>query len=413
MDIEHIIRQEYEKGTPIKDIAQMVNRHRSNVLRRATEMGLTHPNRCGTMDKESSLKGGNPMEPTTQQLLEFRRHCDENGLPFDLWRAFWHKTGQYSSFFVNKEAQEAHQKNIDEFFARLKKASPKVKAKQLPSNNLAIFANFDVHIGKHCELLRTGHDYHPDKAISQVIEGQMALYEMCKPFKVTDILLPLGNDIVHVDNNRNTTTSGTPQDSQGSVESQMMLAAELYIKTINWLAKKHNVWLCHVHSNHDRVSGWSVSEMVRHYYLGNKNPRVHAGVGNFSQTHRKYFVFGNSLIMFHHGEMRKEERLLGLIKSEANAGLAQTNRVYVYQGDTHHKTVSKRGVATEQTEKDHSGLTVIQSGKGAVNQMHVETVRSPSPPDDWHARSGYYNFPSIEVFLHNEYSQFARFTHWY
>lgn len=353
------------------------------------------------------------MNPTRDQLAVFRRHCEENGLPFDKWRAFWHKDGQYSSFFVNAEAEEQEKKDREEFLARLNKKAPTVKRKPLPHHTLAVFANFDVHIGKHCELLRTGHEYTPDKAVEQVIAGQDALYELIKPFKVTDILLPLGNDIVHVDNNRNTTTSGTPQDAYGSVESQMMLAAELYVKTINRLAKHHNVWLCHVHSNHDRVSGWAVSEMVRHYYLGNKNPRVHAGVGNFSQTPRKYFVFGNSLIMIHHGEMRKEERLLGLIKSEANKGMAETNRVYVYQGDTHHKTVSKRGVSSEQTEKDHSGLTVIQSGKGAVNQMHVETVRSPSPPDDWHARSGYYNFPGIEVFLHNTDSQFARFTHWF
>ena len=117
--------------------------------------------------------------------------------------------------------------------------------------------------------------------------------------------------------------------------------------------------------------------------------------------------------MFQHGEA-KEEKILGIIKAEAGEALAKTNRVYVYQGHTHHKTVSKRGLNTEvNVELDHSGLTVIKSGSGAVNQLHVETVRSPSEPDNWHSRSQFINMPAIEMFLHDDSAQFGRFTHWF
>lgn len=350
-------------------------------------------------------------EATKAEVDALREHCQKHNLPFGQHRLWWHKTQEFSVSFFDKEQTERETKMQAEFLARIKKQAPKSKKSPVPTKTLAIPANFDIHIGKHCELIRTGREYTPDKAVNQVLEGQAALYALTKPFKVSDILLPMGNDVVHIDSNANTTSSGTPQDAYGSVESQMYLAAELYIKTIEGFAKNHNVWLCHVHSNHDRVAGWSVSQMVANYFQGHS--RVHAAAGSMDQTHRKYFVFGDSLIMFHHGEAR-EEKLLGIIKAEANEALAQTNRVYCYQGHTHHKTVNKRGLNTQiDAEKDHSGLTVIKSGNGAINQLHVETVRSPSPADNWHSLNQFINMPAVEMFLHDEKAQFGRFTHWF
>lgn len=347
-------------------------------------------------------------EPTQAELSAFKAHCEANNLPFDLWRAFWHKTGSYSSFFTNKEAVDQQDNRWDEFLTRVSCAGPTTKKPPVPCKTLAVIASFDVHIGKHCEKIRSANDYTPDLAVSQVLTGQAALMAKAKPFDVTDVLLPMGNDIVHVDNNNKTTTSGTHQDTYGSLESQMLLAAEMYIRTIEDLAKLYNVWLCHVHSNHDRVAGWSVSQIVAAYFRNHN--RVNAAADSMSQQHRKYFVFGNSLLMFHHGEA-KEEKLLGIIKAEANKALAQTNRVYCYQGHVHHRNTNKRGLSTDKVEKDHSGLTVIKSGNGAVNQLHVETVRSPSPADNWHSQAGYVNMPSVEMFLHDERHQFCRLTH--
>jgi hypothetical protein len=410
------IREAYEQGIPLKEIAATLNTTVSAIKSKAsrdpecpTHGSLLQNVIMGT--DSSTLKGYEMREPTPAELSAFRAHCEANNLPFENWRAFWHKTKEYSSLFANKAAEEAQRNDQEEFLKRLQKAAPRIRKSPVPTKTLAIPANFDVHIGKHCELIRTGNDYTPDKAVKQVLEGTQALWQLTKPFGVSDVLIPLGNDIVHTSNNKNETDGGTHQDTYGSIESQIYLASELYIKMIEEFAKNHNVWLCHVHSNHDRVTGWTVSQMVARYFTG--HPRVHAAPDSMSQQHRKYFVFGNSLMMFHHGEA-KEEKLLGIIKAEANLAMSQTNRIYCYQGHTHHKTVSKRGLNTElNLEKDHTAITVIKAGTGAVNQLHVETVRSPSPADNWHSEKIFANMPAIEMFLHNEHSQFARFTHYF
>lgn len=414
MEEKEYIREGYRKGTPVGEIASKLGISKKAVKSRAARDIECPPHPGGQGGKiviDSSQGEVEMQKPTQAELSAFRTHCESYNLPFELWRSFWHKTGEYSSFFVNKEAAEAEKKAQDEFLARIQKAAPKTKKSPLPSKTLAIPSNYDVHIGKHCELIRTGNDYTPVRAVKQVLQGNADLMAKTKPFGVTDILLPMGNDIVHVDSNAYKTTSGTPQDSYGSVESQMFLAAELYIRMIEQYAEKYNVWLCHVHSNHDRVSGWSVSQMVARYFTN--HPRVHTHADSLNQVPMKYFIFGDTLIVFTHGEI-KEEKLLGIVKYEVGAAFAQVQHIVVYQGHIHHKTVSKRGVNTQKdVEKDHTGATIIKAGNGARNLMHVETVRSPSPGDAWHKTAGYNNFPAVELFLHDERSQFARFTHYF
>lgn len=391
------------------------------ILRRRNSIDFAKKHN-GIMEVENSfLKGEIPMveKLTSAQEAEIKRVCDENNLPYEKWNIDWahiydDETGKkiHTLQFVNTKLVEENQKKQEEFLKRLAKPAPKCKKPPIPTKTLAIPANFDVHIGKHCELIRTGNDYTPDKAVKQVLDGQKALFELTKPFGVSDILLPMGNDIVHVDNNSYKTASGTPQDSHGSVESQMMLASELYIRSIEEWAENYNVWLCHVHSNHDRVAGWSVSQLVASYFRN--HPRVHVDQGSLTQVPLKYFIFNNALIVFSHGEI-KEEKLLGTIKYEVGAAFAQVEKIYVYQGHIHHKTLSRRGVNTQKDiEKDHPGATIIKAGNGARNLMHVETVRSPSPADAWHKLNGYNNLPAVEMFMHNETgNQFARFTHFF
>lgn len=365
----------------------------------------------GIISTERSLKGQDMREPTKDDLSRLRAICEERNLPFERWGIYWDKTKESSIAFYNKERADAEIANREEFLERISKSAPKVKCQPLPSKTLGIPVNFDGHIGKHCELIRTGAEYTPEMAVRRILEGQGALYRMTKPFDVTDILIPMGNDIVHVDNNTHATSGGTPQDAYGSVESMMMLAVEMYIRTIEGFAKNHNVWLAHVHSNHDRVSGWSVSQWVAAYFRN--HPRVKIHPSNLDQRPMKYFIFGNDLIVFMHGESKQEE-ILGTIQQEVSLIGKPIRRIYVYIGHRHHKEINLRGQHTvKNKEKDHNGVTVIKAGGQVDNRMHVEMVRSPSPADAYHILNGYNSLPAVEMFLHSEKSQIARFTHWF
>lgn len=356
-----------------------------------------------------SLEEAIMREPTSDDLARLRQICEERGLPFDRWGVYWDKTRESSIAFYNKKAVEEDQARQEEFLKRLEQPAPKAQKKPVLTKNLAIPANFDVHISKLCELIHTGNQYGIDKAVSQVLAVAEEHQREFDHFQVSDVLLPLGNDIIHFDSNARTSTGGTPQDSASSVETAVEHASEMYIRLIEEYAKTRTVWLCHVHSNHDRVNGWHVSRYVAAWFRN--HPRVKWSNAGMSQQHRKYFIFGDSLIMFHHGEA-KEEKLMGVIEAEARLAVSQTKRTYVYQGHRHHKETNRRGMNTENIERDYSSLTVVRAGSGADNRLHVEMVRSPSPADTWHSQQLFINMPAIETFIHDQHGQKHRLTTW-
>lgn len=353
-------------------------------------------------------------DATKEEQQRIERELQAAGYPID-WKIDWvrlrNENGGVtdSIMLVNRQAIIQEESRQEEFLKRLQAAAPKAQKKPVLTKNLAIPANFDVHISKLCELIHTGNQYGIDKAVSQVLAVAEEHQREFDHFQVSDVLLPLGNDIIHFDSNARTSTGGTPQDSASSVETAVEHASEMYIRLIEEYAKTRTVWLCHVHSNHDRVNGWHVSRYVAAWFRN--HPRVKWSNAGMSQQHRKYFIFGDSLIMFHHGEA-KEEKLMGVIEAEARLAVSQTKRTYVYQGHTHHKQVSRRGINTENIEKDHSSLTVVRAGSGAENRLHVETVRSPSPADTWHSQSLFLNMPAIETFIHDQHGQKHRLTTW-
>jgi hypothetical protein len=190
----------------------------------------------------------------------------------------------------------------------------------------------------------------------------------------------------------------------------MLLAVEMYVKYIEALTKNHDVWLTHVSSNHDRLSGWSVSQMIANRLWNNK--RVHFKKEVLANTPRKYFVYGDNLIMFQHGDS-KVDAVIGSVMQEARSALGQTRFTYCYQGDKHHKMVYEQGNGRKgPKEKDYNGVVMIAKGKNNGNLVHVETVRSPSEADAWHAQQNYINIPAVEAFVHDlTQGQIARFTH--
>lgn len=274
----------------------------------------------------------------------------------------------------------------------------------------------DVHFLKLCVKTETGYEYNRQMARHRVIEGTRALLKMAEPMGVGRILFVLGNDILHTDNPRSTTTSGTYQDSDGSLFQGFSDAALAITEAIDEAAKVAEVDLIHCMSNHDWTFGWALSQAIAARYRASAG-RVNATPYNLSEAHRKYYRFGNNLLGLTHGDGAKEEKLYGLMVKEARQHISECSNLYWYLHHVHHKMRKKRGEdGPYQKEKDHNGLTVVTSGQPWIEGEHVEIeyVRSPSPPDGWHDRNGFVNRQAVECFLHHPtLGQRARFTEFF
>lgn len=427
-NINQQIEDGYKEGLSIRELKALTGLSKGSIIRRAKQMGLQHPNRDnklgGIIGSGSSLKGESEMsikpKPATQaDINALRQHCREQGLPFDARRLWWHKTKEFSVSFYDAEKIEEEQNFYQTLLDDLKKHAPKYRRRKvLPKGeHLLVLPMADIHVGKWLCEEETSSEYNSQIVEERVRAGTDSLVAKANAHGVSDFVVCLGNDMLHTDDGRST-TSGTPQDNDGSWFANFRLAVKIMTGIIEQLALHGKVHLMFVPANHDWRSGFAIAQVVAAHFANHPNvSNGHEGSG-LTELHRKYFVYGHNLIMFTHGDGAKEKDLHWLMATEAAEAWSKTKFRYVYMGHIHHKVRKTQGITNALVEKDRIGYTEINAGSfsDAMHNVAIEYARSPTPSDGWHHRQGYIgpNNQAVEAFLHHPIDgQMARFTHFF
>jgi hypothetical protein len=272
------------------------------------------------------------------------------------------------------------------FIEELKNYTPKyptIKRNPNQRKRLFVFSPADIHLGKLCSAFETGEDYNSQVAIKRVIDGCNGLLSEIQPNTIDKILFVIGNDILHIDNPKRTTTSGTPQDTDGQWHDNFILAKHLYVDIIEIMISVADVHVVFNPSNHDYTNGFFLAQIIETHFKDCENVTFDCSI-----SHRKYYVYGNNLIGTTHGDGAKQQDLPMLMAHESD-NWNKCKHKYFYIHHFHHKI-----------SKDYMSVC-------------VEALRSPSGTDSWHHRNGYQHAPkAVEGFIHDyEYGQTSRLTH--
>ena len=303
----------------------------------------------------------------------------------------WVKDKNSSAFVKNPGYIEPELSKFEDFkeelLEDLKKYSPTfptIKRVDDEDSYCLVIDPADVHIGKLCTSFETGQDYNQQIAVKRVKEGVDGIINKARGFNIDKIIFIGGNDILHTDTPRRTTTNGTPQDTDGMWYENFLMAKQLYVDVLEKLITIADVHFTFNPSNHDYTNGFFLADVIGTYFRNCKNITFDCSI-----AHRKYTMYGNSLIGTTHGDGAKQNDLGMLMSVEAKDMWSKAKHRYFYTHHVHHKT-----------------------GKDLIN-VTVESLRSPSPADSWHHRNGYQHSPeAIEGFIHSkEHGQIARLTH--
>ncbi len=304
-------------------------------------------------------------------------------------------SGEYRFSVVTKE--DGGSVDLEEAFApileELKSYSPKfdkIDRKPITDPHCLVIDPADIHVGKLSSMRETGQHYDIQKAVSQVDEAVDGLIKKAQGFEIDKIFFVIGNDVLHIDTTKRTTTSGTPQDTSGMWHEAFQAAKSMYVRAIERMLPLADVHVIFNPSNHDYMSGYMLAQTVEAYY------RLHDNVTfDVSITHRKYTQYGNSMIATSHGDGAKLDSVPLLMATENPKMWNECDYRYIYLHHIHHKQRHKF-----MDNKDFIGVT-------------AEYLRTPSPSDSWHHRNGYVGAKkAIEAFIHSkEHGQVARLTH--
>ena len=333
-----------------------------------------------------------------------KQELNEKGVSFDEFKHGWIKTKQ-GSYFIKNDKIIDYDQIREQFIEDVKEYAPKypvIKHIDHEDKNLLVLDIADLHIDKLTSEYETGEKNKSIEDFKKELFGKIkTLIHRTSNFDISHIVFVGGNDVLHVDNPHNTTTSGTRQDVSMMWFDAFVEARKLYVEVIEYLMQIAPVHFVFVPSNHDYMSGFHLAQNIEAWF--NNTDQVTFDV---SPAHRKYFQYGNSLIGLTHGDGAKEVELPDLMKIEAKEAYSISEYCYWYTHHIHHKDKSNyKGKQKVRLEKDYRDVKVIHTGKNIhkqPNRTHVEYLRSGNGTDSWHHRNGYQHTPrGIEVFIHN------------
>lgn len=316
--------------------------------------------------------------------------CSNVGTAAENAPMLWLKTKTESVRVTNPLYEPPIYKDFEnlqnELIKSLQDYSPKFQKleRQTPADgHLLVIDPADIHIGKLCSAFEVGEAYDNQIAVKRVLEGVQGILNKTSAFNIDKIMFVGGNDILHIDSPRRTTTSGTPQDTDGDWHTNFLIAKDLYVAVLEKLLTLADVHFVFNPSNHDYTNGFFLAQVIQTYFRNCSNITFDCSI-----SHRKYYRYHNNLIGSTHGDGAKVTDLPMLMAHESKDWTDCRHR-YIYTHHVHHKS-----------SKDYMGVC-------------VESLRSPSGTDSWHHRNGYEHSPkAVEAFLHDKiHGQISRITH--
>lgn len=345
-----------------------------------------------TNQYEGKKKVLSAIHPETGKFMDIWNFCDFYGIPKEHVKSYKAVNSQNGGIpTYNIASHSLHGEYFEEFYKTLLAEIEKIgnrpvttlKRDAVKDGHLLVIDPADVHIGKLADSFETGEDYDSQIAVQRVREGVEGILSKSRGFNIDKILFVGGNDILHIDTPRRTTTSGTPQDTDKMWYRNFLMAKEIYIEILNSLMEIADVHFVFNPSNHDYTHGFFLADSIKTYFKDCGNITF-----DCSLAHRKYFTYGSNLIGTTHGDGGKINDLPLTMAHESKDWSTCKHR-YIYTHHVHHKVA-----------KDYQGVA-------------MESLRSPSHADSWHHRNQYTNnIKAIEGFIHHpEFGQVSRITH--
>lgn len=295
-------------------------------------------------------------------ISEFEQFLDKNGISqSDVASVkFWQTVSGQQRFSVVTKGEsmsvEAIKQEIENFAAS---HSPKVdKLDHMKPwsvlNPIAYEISLpDIHYGKL-------HDLNLTQVEDQYMLVVRELVQKASGLDIERFVLPIGNDGMNSEGMRRTTTKGTPQEESAGWKDTFRGYWQLITTAVDFLKEKAPVDIIVVSGNHDYERMFYAGDVLAGWYRNDANVTV-----DNTYNSRKYYEYGQNMIMFTHGDKEKPADMPLIMATENPEMFARTSHREVHCGHLHKEMVNEyRGIK-------------------------VRFVPSICPNDEWHKQMGY------------------------
>ena len=182
---------------------------------------------------------------------------------------------------------------------------------------------------------------------------------------IAQILLPIGNDLLHTNSDANTTKRGTPMEVSESFGNLYKYVRDVVVSCIIELAEVAPVEVVMVPGNHDEDAVLRLGDYLEGLFQDHPVVTI-----NNKQYRRKYFKWGSTGIGFTHGEKVKPRDLHGAFSNDVPQIFSNVKYRYFFVGHLH-KNASRK-------------LSIYDERRDEYMGTQVEICPSLCPTDKWH-----------------------------
>lgn len=197
----------------------------------------------------------------------------------------------------------------------------------------------DLHDGLLAWEQETGANYDLNIAKEYFFKAIYDIRDRCKGKKFKRIILATLGDLLHFDNDNQTTTKGTFQQADGRTAKIFDGMLDMLIQAVDILLEIAPIDVYYLSGNHDRVLGYTVVKALEMAFRHNDNITF-----DTRPNPQKYVLIGNCLIGWCHGDMPKTN-ITEWLQQAARVEFGQSLFAEVHAGHFHSQnTVEKSGM---------------------------------------------------------------------
>lgn len=246
----------------------------------------------------------------------------------------------------------------------------------------------DLHLGSLSWGEESGEDYDLKIAEKRFKDSVNELLKRVNLSQVEKILLPIGNDLMNIDNKNNATVNGTVVDTDCRFMKMIKVARRIVIEVIDELALIAPVDIVIVPGNHDSTVSFMLGEILDAFYFNNENVTVFN-----SPKPRKYYRYGLVGLQLTHGDEEKHEAL-GMIFANQEPNIWASTKYRFCQLGHFHKNKKINYVSVDE----HPGF-------------QIQILPTLSSATAWADKKGYSSLKQAKAFLFDkEKGQIGEFT---
>lgn len=159
----------------------------------------------------------------------------------------------------------------------------------------------DLHIGLLAWRNECGEDYDLKIAKSNFLSCITDVRRRCEEKPLKKIIIVTLGDVLHTDNDKQTTEHGTFQQTDGRLGKIIECAESMLVQAIEMLKEVAPIKYIYTSGNHDRFTGYMLAKMIENRYLNDENIEFDTAQNPFKRE-----LIGNTLCCFHHGDAPKK-----------------------------------------------------------------------------------------------------------